>query len=183
MLLQIFDEGRLTDSKGRVINCKNSLFIMTSNLGSDLLLHRQEGEKHALSKETILSLLDPVIKSCFRPEFLNRLDDILPFLPLRQEDLHKIVTIQLDHLKKRIAERGIFLEWQEPVIAYLSQEGYDPLFGARPLKRLIQLAVINPLSSAILSGKIHDQQKVTLKMLDKETVSFIAQNIEEKHHE
>lgn len=182
MLLQIFDEGRLTDSKGRVVNCKNALFIMTSNLGSDLLLHRLEGEKHALSKEAILSLLDPVIKACFRPEFLNRLDDILPFLPLRQEDLHKIVAIQLDHLKKRIAERGIHLEWQDPVIEYLSREGYDPLFGARPLKRLIQQAVINPLSSAILEGKIHDQQKVTLKMLDKETVSFMTKDFEEKHH-
>jgi ATP-dependent Clp protease ATP-binding subunit ClpB len=172
ILLQIFDEGRLTDSKGRVVNCKNALFIMTSNLGSDLLLQRQEGGKHLLDKESILTILDPVIKSHFRPEFINRLDDILPFLPLREEEMGAIVSIQLRLLLKRMAEKEIVLEWTEEVVQYLAKEGYDLLFGARPLKRLIQKEVVNPLSSAILAGKIHTQQKVTLVMNDDKTLGF-----------
>lgn len=172
ILLQIFDDGRLTDSKGRVVNCKNALFIMTSNLGSDLLLQRQESGRHPLTKDAILTILDPVIKNQFRPEFLNRLDDILPFLPLRAEDMHKIVLIQLNLLVKRLAEKDIAMEWEQPVIDYLAKEGYDPLFGARPLKRLIQSEVINMLSSAILRMTIHGQQKVTLVMKDEDTVGF-----------
>ena len=170
ILLQIFDEGRLTDSKGRVVNCKNALFIMTSNLGSDLLL--QEGLKHTLTKDAILSLLDPTIKEHFRPEFLNRLDDILPFLPLRQEDMHKIVLIQLHRLAQRLEEKEMVLEWSDEVALFLAKEGYDPLFGARPLKRLVQQSVVNMLSTALLSGKIHGQQTVSLVMKDKDTISF-----------
>ncbi len=177
ILLQIFDDGRLTDSKGRLVNCKNALFIMTSNIGSDLLLQRLESSKHGLTKEAILTILDPVIKAQFRPEFLNRLDDILPFLPLRPEDMHKIVLIQLERLVKRLAEKEIFLEWKPAVVDYLATEGYDALFGARPLKRLIQTAVVNPLSAAILSNTIRSQQKVTLKMANKETVGFETQDI------
>lgn len=170
VLLQIFDEGRLTDSKGRTVNCKNALFIMTSNLGSDLLL--QEGAKHTLTKEEILSLLNPTVKAHFRPEFLNRLDDILPFLPLRQKDMHKIVTIQLNRLAARFAEREIVLDWDKDVVSFLAQEGYDPLFGARPLKRLIQQAVVNTLSTALLSGNIHGQQTVSLFMKEEGKVGF-----------
>lgn len=164
ILLQIFDEGRITDSKGRTVNCKNALFIMTSNLGSDLLLQKQQATKHALSKEEILTLLDPVIKAHFRPEFLNRLDDILPFLPLREQDMQKIVLIQLGHLKKRLSEREIALSWDEEVLAFLAKEGYDPYFGARPLKRLIQNSCVNMLSTAILQAKIIPGMKVRLVM-------------------
>lgn len=179
ILLQIFDDGRLTDSKGRVVNCKNALFIMTSNLGSDLLLERLEKGKKSLTKEAILAILDPIIKSHFRPEFLNRLDDILPFLPLKPEDMGKIVLIQLKRLIHRLAEREVLLEWDEKVVKYLAHEGYDPLFGARPLKRLIQQAVVNPLSSAILSGKIHGQEKVKLHMEDGDTVGFTTEPLNE----
>ena len=177
ILLQIFDDGRLTDSKGRLVNCKNALFIMTSNLGSDLLLQRLESGKHTLTKEAILTILDPVIKSHFRPEFINRLDDILPFLPLRSEDMHKIALIQLERLVKRLAEKEIFLEWKPQVIDFLATEGYDPLFGARPLKRLIQTAVVNQLSSAILSNTIRSHQRVTLIMSNKETVAFETKDL------
>lgn len=177
ILLQIFDDGRLTDSKGRVVNCKNALFIMTSNLGSDLLLERIEKGKHALSKEAILTILEPVMKSHFRPEFLNRLDDILPFLPLKPEDMNKIVLIQLRRLIHRLAEREIALEWDEKVVSFLAKEGYDPLFGARPLKRLIQQLVVNPLSSAILAGTIHGQQKVQLIMENEETIGFTTKDL------
>jgi len=172
ILLQIFDDGRLTDSKGRVVNCKNALFIMTSNLGSDLLLRHQEEGKKALTKEEILSLLDPVIKAHFRPEFINRLDEVLPFLPLQPEDMGKIVLIQLQHIVQRLAEKEISLSWSESLVSFLAKEGYDPLFGARPLKRLIQQKVVNLLSSALLSGKIKGNTHVTLTMSDPITVGF-----------
>lgn len=171
ILLQIFDEGRLTDSKGRVVNCKNALFIMTSNLGSDLLLQKQQTTKHALSKEEIMELLDPVIRAHFRPEFINRLDDILPFLPLKEQDMTKIVLIQLKKVVKRLLEREITLTWEDDVVIYLAKEGYDPFFGARPLKRLIQQMVVNILSSAILKGEIEAHDKIVLVMKGSE-ISF-----------
>jgi ATP-dependent Clp protease ATP-binding subunit ClpB len=149
VLLQIFDEGRLTDSKGRKVNCKNALFIMTSNLGSDLLL-----KKAPTTKEGLLALVEPVLKSTFRPEFLNRIDEILPFLPLKLEDMESIVILQLERLKNRLSERQIRLKWDSKILTYLAQEGYDPAFGARPLKRLIQQEVVNLFASAILENKI-----------------------------
>lgn len=167
ILLQVFDDGRITDSKGRKVNCKNSLFIMTSNLGSTQLL---ENKGH-LTKESILAILDPILKAHFRPEFLNRLDEILPFLPLRQEDMAKIVEIQLKLVKKRIAERDIDLQWDKHVVEYLAKEGYDPSFGARPLKRLIQQSVVNMLSKAILEGTIITGMELKL-YLEGETINF-----------
>lgn len=163
ILLQIFDDGRITDSKGRVVNCKNALFIMTSNLGSDRLLDKiEQSPNRNLSKEEIMQVLDPAIKSHFRPEFINRLDDILPFLPLKEEDMEKIVTIQLNLLSKRLEDRDVKLKWTPQVLAHLAKEGYDPRFGARPLKRYIQQEVVNPLSTFILEGKIppHSEVKV-----------------------
>lgn len=158
ILLQIFDDGRITDSKGRMVNCKNALFIMTSNLGSSLLL-----EKKPLTKEAILKLVDPVLKSHFRPEFLNRIDEILPFLPLQESDMEKIVSIQLEQLKKRLDDRSITLAWSADVLRHLAEEGYDPAFGARPLKRLIQQEVTNPLSNAILDGHLLPGSAIELK--------------------
>jgi ATP-dependent Clp protease ATP-binding subunit ClpB len=158
ILLQVFDEGRITDSKGRKVNCKNCLFIMTSNLGSTQLL---ENKGH-LTKESILAILDPILKAHFRPEFLNRLDEILPFLPLKEGDMSKIVEIQLKQVKHRLESREIFLTWEQPVIDLLSKEGYDPSFGARPLKRLIQHTVVNMLSMAILEGSIIASQHIKL---------------------
>ncbi|MBA3958647.1 MAG: AAA family ATPase [Parachlamydiaceae bacterium] len=166
ILLQIFDDGRITDSKGRTVNCKNALFIMTSNLGSDLLLQQMEKSKTRLSKEEILATLDPVIKAHFRPEFINRLDDILPFLPLQREDMEKIVEIQLHHLVHRLAERQVGLTWTPEVLKFLAEEGYDPFFGARPLKRMIQHDVVNMLATAILEGKIPPHATVKLHMKD-----------------
>lgn len=162
MLLQIFDDGRLTDSKGRVVNCKNAIFIMTSNLGSDKLLEQLERNRADFSKEAILALLDPIIKAHFRPEFINRLDEILPFLPLRPEDMHRIVTIQLHHVVNRLQERHVTLEWDKGVIDLLASQGYDAYFGARPLKRLIQHKVVNMLAKAILDGTIKHGDHVKL---------------------
>ena len=171
ILLQIFDEGRLTDSKGRVVNCKNALFIMTSNLGSDLLLEKMEKDPQSLTKENILAMLEPIIRTHFRPEFINRLDEILPFLPLKREDMKKIVVIQLDHLTDRLKNREAKLEWTDEVVTYLAEKGYDPAFGARPLKRLIQHEVVNNLSKAVLEGKIPANSTVCLKM-DNDTIAF-----------
>lgn len=173
ILLQIFDDGRITDSKGRVVNCKNALFIMTSNLGSDILLDKAEHSKTALTKEIILDLLEPVIKTHFRPEFINRLDDILPFLPLKREDMAKVVEIQLKRLAKRMDERKVKLVWDDQVVTHLAEEGYDPSYGARPLKRLIQNDVVNMLSKAILEGKIKPETTVALKM-DKKAIVFTS---------
>ncbi len=171
ILLQIFDDGRLTDSKGRVVNCKNALFIMTSNLGSDLLLQQTEKNSTSLTKEYILKLLEPVIRTHFRPEFINRLDEILPFLPLQQKDMKQIVNIQLEYLTKRMKDRDCELTWTDHVTNYLAEKGYDPAFGARPLKRLIQHEVINKLSTAILKGEIPSNSEVRL-ILDGENIAF-----------
>lgn len=171
ILLQIFDDGRITDSKGRVVNCKNALFIMTSNLGSDQLLESLEKHRSDFTKDILMAVLDPIIKAHFRPEFINRLDDILPFLPLRKEDMEKIVTIQLNLLVKRLQDRQVKLKWDKKVVGHLAEEGYDPIFGARPLKRLIQQTIINMLSKAILEGKIPPESTVELKM-DKDAIAF-----------
>ena len=163
ILLQIFDDGRITDSKGRTVNCRNALFIMTSNLGSEQLLSHQ-GE---LSKDIVLKIVDPIIKSHFRPEFINRLDEILPFLPLQENDMEKIVLIQLKQVKKRLEDREITLKWTPEVLAFLAKEGYDPVFGARPLKRMIQHTVVNMLSNAILKGEIASEESVELYCKEK----------------
>ncbi|OGN56483.1 MAG: ATP-dependent chaperone ClpB [Chlamydiae bacterium RIFCSPHIGHO2_12_FULL_44_59] len=157
ILLQIFDEGHLTDSKGRKVNCKNALFIMTSNLGSDLLL-----KKTAKTKEDLLTVIDPILKKTFRPEFLNRLDEVLPFLPLKLEAMETIVALQLKKLADRLEDRQITLQWDPKVVEHLAKEGYDPDFGARPLKRLIQQEVVNLFSTAILENKIPKNSLVHL---------------------
>ncbi|MCE5318886.1 MAG: AAA family ATPase [Parachlamydia sp.] len=171
ILLQVFDDGRITDSKGRVVNCRNALFIMTSNLGSDQLLSKMEQSRSAITKEAILATLEPVLKVHFRPEFLNRLDEILPFLPLRKEDMQKIVELQLNSLVRRLKERDVILKWTKEVVAHIAEEGYDPIFGARPLKRMIQNEVVNILSKALLEGKIKAENTVELHMKDK-NISF-----------
>jgi ATP-dependent Clp protease ATP-binding subunit ClpB len=164
ILLQIFDDGRLTDSKGRTVNCKNALFIMTSNLGSDLLLHQIRSQAVGWTKEEVLVIVEPVLKMHFRPEFLNRLDEILPFLPLQEKDMERIALIQLKRVAERLVERSIKLEWEKPILAYLAEKGYDPLYGARPLKRLIQQEVVNLLSTAILKGDIKNNYNVMLTL-------------------
>lgn len=170
ILLQIFDEGRLTDSKGRKVNCKNALFIMTSNLGSEQLMQVLQQGARELTKEKVLATVEPVLKRHFRPEFLNRLDEVLPFLPLHESDMAKIVEIQLRLVASRMGEKQIALTWDAAVVHHLAKEGYDPVFGARPLKRLIQHAIVNQLSRALLEGKITADTGFVLKMRDGEIV-------------
>lgn len=165
ILLQVFDDGRITDSKGRTVNCKNALFIMTSNLGSERLL-----SEHPETKEEVLALVEPAIRQHFRPEFLNRLDEILPFLPLKKEDMKQMVELQLCEVAKRISDRQIKLAWDDDVVALLAEAGYDPQFGARPLKRLIQQTVVNMLAKGSLAGKIKPNQCIRLQCEDTEII-------------
>jgi ATP-dependent Clp protease ATP-binding subunit ClpB len=111
--------------------------------------------------------VDPILRAHFRPEFLNRLDEVLPFLPLQEKEMEKIVLIQLDAVSRRLQERQILLRWEKSVLEYLAETGYDPLYGARPLKRLIQKDVVNMLSKEILNGHIASESTVTLKKEDK----------------
>lgn len=168
ILLQIFDDGRLTDSKGRTVNCKNALFIMTSNLGSEQILEKISSNHANISKETIMDIVEPILKAHFRPEFLNRLDDILPFLPLAQKDMEQITLLNLAKTADRLKEKSIELKWDPAVLSYLAKKGYDPFFGARPLKRLIQKEVVNLLSTELLKGQIISGNHIKLKVLGKE---------------
>lgn len=179
ILLQIFDDGRITDSQGRTINCKNALFIMTSNLGSDALMEALKSGKNQ-TKESLLNILDPILSRHFKPEFLNRLDDILPFLPLQEKDMEQIAKIQLHKVTERLKERHIHLQASPESLEYLAKEGYDPLFGARPLKRFIQNHVVNPLATSLLEGKIHPNTTVEILIKKngkgKEEIEFKIKN-------
>ncbi|MFZ0566314.1 MAG: hypothetical protein WAM28_09040, partial [Chlamydiales bacterium] len=121
-------------------------------------------EEKELTKEAVLATVEPILKAHFRPEFLNRLDEILPFLPLREEQLAQIVTLQMNRVAERMQEKHIALHWDEETTHHLAKEGYDPAFGARPLKRLIQHEVVNPLSRALLEETITNHSEVLLKM-------------------
>jgi ATP-dependent Clp protease ATP-binding subunit ClpB len=161
IMLQMFDDGRLTDSKGRTVNCKNALFIMTSNLGSMQILEQSSNKE--LSKEEVLTIVDPILKNHFKPEFLNRIDEIIPFHPLSLSQMEKVVALQFEIVEKRLAEKKISLDVDKDVLRHFAEKGYDPTFGARPLKRLIQKEAINLLSKGILEGKILEGAKVSLK--------------------
>jgi ATP-dependent Clp protease ATP-binding subunit ClpB len=155
VLLQILDDGRLTDGQGRVVNFKNTIIIMTSNVGSHLILEYRgqlEGEQYERMKESVLDAL----RHHFRPEFLNRVDEIIVFHALTEADLKQIVDIQLERLRTRLAERRITLELTDEAKSHLARAGYDPVYGARPLKRAIQREIETPLSRLILKGDVKD---------------------------
>jgi ATP-dependent Clp protease ATP-binding subunit ClpB len=147
VLLQLLDDGRLTDGKGRTVDFRNTVVIMTSNLGSSLWMNGQQ----TVDREAI----QQVLQAHFRPEFLNRVDEILVFHPLKQEDLKKIVEIQLNRLKHLLIEKGYSLEVTPAAVAYLAKIGYDPNYGARPLKRTIQHEIQDELALKILAGEFH----------------------------
>ena len=153
LLLQVLDDGRLTDSQGHVVDFKNTIILMTSNIGSDLLAQD-------LSPKQLEVKRDELLRRHFRPEFLNRLDAILNFHPLRREDMMQILEIQLGLVRQRLDAREIGLEVTTRVKQLLAERGYDPAFGARPLKRLVQQALLDPLATEILSGKLHSGSKV-----------------------
>jgi len=166
VFLQILDDGRLTDGQGRVVDFRNVIIIMTSNLGSDLILE-------AKSPETLRNSLMELLKHSFRPEFINRIDETVIFNRLGKGEIGKIVDIQLTRLSKRLAERKITLVLTNAAKALLAERGYDPLFGARPLKRTIQSDLENPLAKQIIAGTIHEGDTVTADVSkDKEGIVF-----------
>ncbi|MDE1902217.1 MAG: AAA family ATPase, partial [Alphaproteobacteria bacterium] len=159
VLLQVLDDGRLTDGQGRVVDFKNTVIILTSNLGSEVIT-ADEGDE--LSPQTKFSVMD-VVRSHFRPEFLNRLDEILMFRRLSRSNMAAIVTVQLQRLRELLVDRKITLDITPAAIEWLGHAGFDPVYGARPLKRVIQRTLQNTLAQDILSGKILDGQTVTVE--------------------
>ncbi|MDR3857682.1 MULTISPECIES: ATP-dependent chaperone ClpB [Parabacteroides] len=165
ILLQVLDDGRLTDNKGRVVNFKNTIIIMTSNMGSSLIrenFEKMTPETHdQVVDETKVQVLE-LLKKTIRPEFLNRIDDIIMFTPLNEEEIRKIVTVQLNSVKKMLTQNGIALEFTDAALAFISDKGFDPQFGARPVKRVIQKYVLNELSKELLGGKINKDRPITI---------------------
>jgi ATP-dependent Clp protease ATP-binding subunit ClpB len=173
ILLQVLDDGRLTDNKGRVVNFKNTIIIMTSNIGSNIIQDNfQELDEHnhdevvAKTKNELFELLRKTI----RPEFLNRIDEIIMFTPLSRDEISDIVKLQFKQLQNTLQEMGVTIEASEEALDWLSQLGYDPQFGARPLKRVIQKKILNELSKQILAGKIDKDSKIKLDAFDHQFV-------------
>ena len=149
VLLQVLDDGRLTDGQGRTVDFRNTVIIMTSNLGSDRIQALAGEDRYTEMKAQVMS----VVSQHFRPEFINRLDDMIVFHPLLKEQLHEIARIQVAILSARLAARDLTLRVTDAAIDKLSAEGFDPVYGARPLKRTIQTQLENPLAQEILSGE------------------------------
>lgn len=167
ILLQVLDEGRLTDNKGRVADFKNTIIIMTSNIGSHIIQEKFESNDdiYSATEAARIEVMDLLRKSV-RPEFLNRIDDIIMFTPLSKKDITKIVKLQLDQLKKLIAKQHITIDATDEAVAYLAKKGYDPQYGARPIKRLIQKEILNNLSKELLSGAISAESIVLIDSFD-----------------
>ncbi len=163
VLLQVLDDGRLTDGQGRTVDFRNTLIVLTSNLGSDILANQPEGQDSSAVREQVME----VVRQAFRPEFLNRLDDILLFHRLSRGQMTGIVDIQLERLLKLLTDRNIKLELDKPARAWLADAGYDPVYGARPLKRVIQRELQNPLAQMILGGRVKDGDTVTISAGEK----------------
>ncbi|GAB2656417.1 ATP-dependent chaperone ClpB [Flavihumibacter cheonanensis] len=169
VMLQVLDDGRLTDNKGRVVDFKNTIIIMTSNIGSHIIQHNfetvDEDNKEEIVDRTRVEVME-LLKQTIRPEFLNRVDEIIMFQPLMRNDIRNIIKIQLENLRQLIAKNGIELKFSEYAIDYLAEHGFDPVFGARPLKRLIQKEIVNQLSKRILMGDIEKNKTVLVDVFD-----------------
>jgi ATP-dependent Clp protease ATP-binding subunit ClpB len=169
ILLQVLDDGRLTDNKGRVVNFKNTIIIMTSNMGSQIIQANfedvTERNREDVMQKTRLEVTD-LLRQTIRPEFLNRIDEIILFQPLLKGEIRGIIRIQLEDLQKLVLKNGIQLEFSEYLIDYLAENGFDPQFGARPLKRLIQKEIVNQLSKRILAGDIDRTAPVLVDVFD-----------------
>ncbi|WP_298881891.1 ATP-dependent chaperone ClpB [uncultured Polaribacter sp.] len=172
VLLQVLDEGRLTDNKGRVADFKNTIIIMTSNMGSHIIQEKFADTKADLDSVTELAKIEVLglLKQSVRPEFLNRIDDVIMFTPLNEANIFEIVKLQIGHLKKMIGKQEITLDATDEAITYLSKKGFQPEFGARPVKRVIQKEVLNQLSKEILAGKITTDSIILLDAFDEQLV-------------
>ncbi|HLE32679.1 MAG TPA: ATP-dependent chaperone ClpB [Bacteroidota bacterium] len=177
VLLQVLDEGRLTDSKGRTVNFKNTIIIMTSNLGSHLIQERlesmTEGNRDELMGDLRVKIFE-MLKGTIRPEFLNRIDEVVMFKPLTQGEIRAIVGLQIRQVRRMAAKRDITLECTDDVISWLAKIGYDPSFGARPLKRVIQKYIVNVLSEKILSGEVVEGDTVEVQLDKYGMVEFVV---------
>ena len=162
VLLQVLDDGRLTDNKGRTVNFKNTLIIFTSNLGSQLIRENEEqGIDHEQTSQQVMELL----KQTIRPEFLNRIDETIMFTPLNESQIRDIVGLQIESVHKMLMQSGVDLRITDDAIDYIAHEGFDPQFGARPVKRALQRLVLNELSKAIIAGKVDHQKPVVVELL------------------
>ena len=158
VLLQVLDDGRLTDGQGRTVDFRNTLIIMTSNLGAEFLVNQPEGQ----DTDAVRDLVMNVVRASFRPEFLNRVDEIILFHRLQKSEMGRIVDIQLRRLQKLLEERKIVLNLEPSARDWLASKGWDPAYGARPLKRVIQRSVQDPLAEMILAGDIRDGEDITI---------------------
>jgi ATP-dependent Clp protease ATP-binding subunit ClpB len=177
VLLQLLDEGRLTDSKGRTVNFKNAIVIMTSNLGSHLIQEKTQSLTEETRDEIMGGLrvqLLELLRQTIRPEFLNRIDEIILFKPLTMSEVRQIVDLQLKGVQKLVAAREISIEFTDDLKDWLAQQGFDPSFGARPLKRTIQKHVVNRLSEKILAGEIAPGDHLEVGADDRGGVEFIT---------
>ncbi|WP_439291100.1 ATP-dependent chaperone ClpB [Lonepinella koalarum] len=166
ILLQVLDDGRLTDGQGRTVDFRNTVVIMTSNLGSDLIQSNQD-----LSYDSIKEIVMSVVGTHFRPEFINRIDETVVFHPLAKENIKAIAQIQLARLAKRMSFHGYQLQFSDALLDFIGEVGYDPIYGARPLKRAIQQEIENPLAQQILSGKLLPDQVITVDYVDGQVVA------------
>ena len=159
-MLQLLDDGRLTDSQGRTVDFRNTIIIMTSNIGSPHLLDgiADDGSLKEGARDRVMEEL----RAHFRPEFLNRVDETVLFLPLRREQVGRIVELQLKRLRSRLEERQISLDMTDQARDFVAEVAYDPIYGARPLKRYLQQAVETPLARELVAGKIHDSSHVVV---------------------
>ena len=174
VLLQVLDDGRLTDGQGHTVDFRNTLIVMTSNLGADFLVNQPEGQDTDAVKDHVMA----VVRASFRPEFLNRVDEIILFHRLRREHMGHIVDIQMARLGKLLEDRKMTIALDAKAREWLADKGYDPAYGARPLKRVIQKSVQDPLAELILSGKIKDGEKVTISA-GKQRLTFNGQQVAE----
>jgi ATP-dependent Clp protease ATP-binding subunit ClpB len=162
VLLQVLDDGRLTDGQGRTVDFRNTLIVLTSNLGSEIIARQPDGEDIEKLRPQVME----VVRAAFRPEFLNRLDDILLFHRLTRQQMAGIVDIQLRHLEKLLSERKMTIALDERARIWLANAGYDPVYGARPLKRVIQRELQNPLAGLILEGRIRPGESIQVTVQD-----------------
>jgi len=160
VLLQVLDDGRLTDGQGRTVDFKNTLIVLTSNLGSAHLAALKDGESTEIVREQVME----EVRRAFRPEFLNRLDEILLFSRLSRADMTEIVDIQLNRLRRLLADRKVELKVDAKALQWLANRGYDPVYGARPLKRVIQRSLQNPLATLLLEGKVKEGDTVEVSV-------------------
>jgi ATP-dependent Clp protease ATP-binding subunit ClpB len=169
ILLQVLDDGRLTDNKGRMVNFKNTIIIMTSNMGSQIIQENfesvNEQNVEAVTEKTKVEVMN-ILKQNIRPEFLNRIDEIIMFKPLMKNEIRGIIQIQLNGLCELLKSQGVQLEFSPFALDYLSEQGYDPQYGARPLKRVIQKEIVNLLSKKIIAGEIDKEKKVVMDVFD-----------------